>query len=41
LTILAAVFAGYNTLNYVYGPLFTSEQMIGFTELGIPKVWVN
>lgn len=41
MTILSAAFAGYNTLNYVYGPLFTSEQMIGFTDQGIPKVWVN
>jgi hypothetical protein len=40
-TILSAAFAGYNTLNYVYGPLFTSELMIGFTALGVPKVWVN
>lgn len=41
LTILSAVFAGYNTLNYVYGPLFTSEHMIGFTTQGVPKVWVS
>jgi hypothetical protein len=24
MSILSAAFAGYNTLNYVYGPLFTS-----------------
>ena len=41
LTVLSAVFAGYNTLNYVYGPLFTSEHMIGFTAQGVPKVWVS
>jgi hypothetical protein len=41
MTILSAAFAGYNTLNYVYGPLFTDETMIGFTEQGRPKVWVN
>lgn len=41
MTILSAVFTGYNTLNYVYGPLFTDEAMIGFTEQGRPKVWVN
>jgi hypothetical protein len=41
LTVLTAAFAGYNTLNYVYGPLFTDEQMVGFTEQGVPKVWVN
>lgn len=29
-TVLSAVFSGYNTLNYVYGPLFTNEEMIGF-----------
>jgi hypothetical protein len=41
LTTLNAVFAGYNTLNFLYGPLYTDEEMIGFTESGVPKVWVN
>jgi hypothetical protein len=31
LITLNAVFAGYNTLNFLYGPLYTDEEMIGFT----------
>lgn len=41
MTVLSAAFAGYATLNYVYGPLFTDETMIGITENGRPKVWIN
>jgi len=41
LTVLASAFCGYHILNFVYGPLYTSEEMICFTEDGIPKVWIN
>jgi hypothetical protein len=41
LSILAATFSALQTLNYVYGPLFISETMIGFNEDGRVKVWIN
>ena len=30
LTILSATFAALHTINYIYGPLYVTEQMIGF-----------
>lgn len=41
MTVLASAFSGYHILNYVYGPLFASEETICFNEQGVPKVWVN
>ena len=41
LVVLNSALAGYNILNYIYGPLHTSEDMICINEQGIPKVWIN
>lgn len=40
-SILAVVFSALNTLNYRYGPVFLTENMITFTEKGRVKIWVN
>jgi hypothetical protein len=41
LTVLAGIFRGLQTLNFVYGPLLLSEDMVGFNEHGQTKMWVN
>jgi hypothetical protein len=41
LIILQAAFAGYRIMSYIFGPLLASEDMILFTEAGVPKIWGN
>jgi hypothetical protein len=41
LIVLKAAFAGYRIISYIFGPLLAREDMIFFTEGGVPKVWCN
>ena len=41
LSILAVVFSGLQTLMQKYGPVFLTENMVGFTETGRIKIWIN
>lgn len=41
MVVLKAVFAGYRIMSYLFGPLLSAEDMIYFTEGGVPKVWIN
>ena len=40
-SILAVIFSSLQTLNHKYGPVFLTENMIGFSETGKIKIWVN
>jgi hypothetical protein len=41
LSILVVVFSALETLSYRFGPVFLTENMIGFNEKGEVRVWVN
>lgn len=41
LSILAVIFSALQTLMAKFGPVFLTENMIGFTETGKIKIWIN